>query len=77
MTAKTNRQKGQEFQRWVKGYLEKLDYVVFNMPLTGRMMYVKGKKFFVSQKNDIFGCDLVARKKNQILCKIDLNKDVI
>ncbi|HDQ03504.1 MAG TPA: hypothetical protein ENN23_02895 [Deltaproteobacteria bacterium] len=63
MTAKTNRQKGQEFQRWVKTYLEKLDYVVFNMPLTGRMT----KGFYVSQKNDIFGCDLVARKKNQTL----------
>jgi hypothetical protein len=72
MTTKTNRQKGQEFQRWAKAYLEKLGYVVFNMPLSGRMVYMKDKKgklvkIFVSQSNDIFGCDLVARKNNQVL----------
>lgn len=63
---KTAREKGQEFQRWIKKYLEGKGYIVHNMGLTGRMLYIKGKKVYVSQKNDIFGCDLVAIKDELI-----------
>jgi len=63
----TLREKGQQFQRWIKKHLEDKGYIVHNMGLTGHMLYIKGKKVYVSQKNDIFGCDLVARKGMEIL----------
>ena len=41
------------------------------------MIFKGGKKFFVSQRNDIFGCDLICKKMNKTLwiqCTMDGHK---
>jgi len=60
----TKRQKGLEFQRWIKKWLEEKDWTVHNQTPMGKMIFVKGKKIFISQRNDIFGCDLICKKPN-------------
>lgn len=60
--AKNKRAKGLEFQRWIKKWLEEKDWIVHNQVPVGKLIVVKGKKIFISQRNDIFGCDLIARK---------------
>ena len=64
MAKRTDRERGMEFQRWVKRWLEQRGWDVVNVPPRGIMIQDKRTKArkFVSLRNDIFGCDLVARK---------------
>ena len=43
----TKREKGLEFQRWIKKWLEERDWIIHN------------------QRNDIYGCDLIAKKSDR------------
>lgn len=67
----TKREKGLEFQRWVAKYLEERKFIVRNFPMSGKFVYIKDektgkpKRVYVSTKNDVFGCDLVARKESE------------
>lgn len=58
----SKREKGLAFQRWIKKFLEGRDWIVHNQTPTGRMIKIKGKTIYVSQKNDIMGSDLIARQ---------------
>lgn len=64
---KSKRQTGLEFQNWIKKWLEERGWIVHNQTPVGKMIFIKGKKIFVSQRNDIFGCDLIARKEKRLL----------
>lgn len=57
MPGKSNRQKGNEFQREIKVYLTKEGWVVHNQTPGGRY----------NLNRDIFGCDLIAKKMNKTL----------
>lgn len=61
----STRATGLAFQRWIRDWLIERDYTAHNLPPCGKMIFSKGKKFYVSTKNDIFGCDLIAKKSNQ------------
>lgn len=63
----TKREKGNAFQRWVKDWLEERGWLIRNFPMTSRMIKIKGKMIFVKQNNDVFGCDLIARKDRRCL----------
>lgn len=58
----TKREKGNEFQRWIKDWLEERGWAVYNQAPCGKMIKIKGRKIFISQRNDIFGCDIIARR---------------
>lgn len=63
---KSKRQSGLDFQRWIKAWLEERNWLVHNQVPIGRMIVVKGKKIFISQRNDLFGCfDLICKKENR------------
>lgn len=65
----TKRRKGADFQRWIEAYLKERGFIVRNFPMTGKMIKYKDKEtgewkqLYKSLENDVFGCDLVARKK--------------
>jgi len=67
MKQKSKRQKGLEFQRWIKAWLEEKGWLIHNQTPAGRMIVIKGKKIFISQRNDIWGTDLLCRKKYRML----------
>ena len=57
MPGKSNRQKGNEFQREIMIYLIKEGWTVHNQTPGGRY----------NKNRDIFGCDLIAKKMNKTL----------
>jgi len=57
MPGKSNRQKGNEFQREIKVYLTREGWAVHNQTPGGRY----------NLNRDIFGCDLIAKKMNKTL----------
>jgi len=59
---KSTRASGLAFQRWIKKWLEEREYQVHNFTPKGKLLFIKGKKVYVSVKNDVFGCDLIAKK---------------
>jgi hypothetical protein len=62
---KSTRQKGQEFQRWAKKWLEERGWTIHNQGLNHRRIVDPKTKeiIYVSQAQDIFGCvDLIAKK---------------
>lgn len=63
----TKREKGLAFQRWIKTWLDERGWTVRNMTPCGKMIYIKGKKQYVSRNNDVFGCDLICRKGRLVL----------
>lgn len=67
--AKTKREKGLEFQRWIKAWLEGKGWIVRNFPPTAKTIYNKKKKkiVYISQKNDVWGADLIARKYKMLI----------
>jgi hypothetical protein len=64
MKKKTTREQGLEFQRWIRNWLRNRGWDVVNIPPRGIMIKDKktGEMRYVSLHNDIFGCDLIARK---------------
>lgn len=62
---KSTRASGLAFQRWIKKWLEEKEYQVHNLIPKGKLLFIKGKKVYVSMKNDVFGCDLIAKKRDQ------------
>lgn len=61
------RQKGQDFQRWVKKILEDWGWIVHNQGLNHRQIFDRKthELIYVSASQDIFGCiDLCAKKKD-------------
>ena len=57
----TTRQKGNAFQDWCKVWLEEQGYSVHNQKTVARQFKKAGRTFWVSQRNDIFGCiDIIA-----------------
>jgi hypothetical protein len=58
----TARKKGTDFQRWVRDWIQERypDAAIHNQPLASKMIMSKGRKIWVSQRNDIFGAiDLI------------------
>jgi len=79
MKQKSTRQSGLAFQRWCKAWLESKGWLVHNQTPAGRMIVIKGKKIFISQRNDIFGCfDLIAKKsdKKTLWIQVTLHKSL-
>lgn len=61
---KTKREKGLEFQRWIRKWLIDHGWECVNIPPRGILIKDKktGQMRYISLHNDIFGCDLIARK---------------
>jgi len=59
---KSKRQKGNDFQIYIKNWLEKKGWLVRNFPTIIKPLKIKGKLIFVSQNQDFWGADLVCRK---------------
>jgi len=72
---KSKRASGLAFQRWIKAWLEEKGWFVHNQTPAGRMIVIKGKKIFISQRNDIFGCDLICLKEERKLLFIQATLD--
>ena len=63
---KTRRQSGLEFQRWIKAWLEEKNWLVHNQIPVGKIIKIKNKPIYISQRNDLFGAfDLVAKKPDK------------
>ena len=59
----TKREKGLAFQRWIKKWMEGRGWTVHNQVPMGTAIKVRDNRtIFVSQRNDIFGADLIARQ---------------
>ena len=70
------RQKGNAFQDWCKVWLEEAGYTVHNQKTVARQFKKAGGSFWVSQRNDIFGCiDVIAMRKDEkplyVQCTMD------
>jgi len=62
------RQKGQDFQRWVKKILEDWGWIVHNQGLNHRQIFDRKthELIYVSASQDIFGAiDLIGKKKDR------------
>jgi len=70
---KSKREKGNDFQRWIRDYLQKKGWIVRNFPTEMRPLKIKDKKtgelkdIFVPRNNDVFGADLIAIKELRIM----------
>lgn len=67
---KSLREKGNDFQRWIRDWLRDRSWTVHNWPMISRSpITIPDKKnprikklIWLPQDNDVFGCDLVAMK---------------
>ncbi|MCK5127950.1 MAG: hypothetical protein KAR42_16955 [candidate division Zixibacteria bacterium] len=66
---KSTREKGNDFQRWIRDWLLDRSWTVRNFPMNSRPMNLpdpdrpgRMKLVWLPQDNDVFGCDLVAMK---------------
>lgn len=71
---KTKRQKGNDYQIWVRDWLLSCGWMVRNFPMLTNAIMIQDKEYpykkrlvWVPKDNDVFGCDLVARKNGKIL----------
>lgn len=70
---KSKRKKGNDFQVWIRDYLIGIGWIVQNFPTRMRPRRIKDKKtneiieIYAPEKNDVWGCDLLARKGMKIL----------
>jgi len=71
---KSLREKGNAYQRWIRDWLQDRDWTVRNFPMTSRPILIPDEKrpgekkmVWLPQNNDVFGCDLIARKGLLIL----------
>jgi len=71
---KSLREKGNAYQRWIRDWLQERGWTVRNFPMTSRPIMVPDEKhpgqkkmIWLPQNNDVFGCDLIARKGGLIL----------
>jgi hypothetical protein len=75
---KSTRQKGQDFQRWVKKILEDWGWTVHNQGLNHRQIFDRKthELIYVSQSQDIFGCiDLICKKPEHKTLWIQATED--
>jgi len=67
---KSLREKGNDFQRWIRDWLRDRGWIVHNWPMISRPPIEipdprnprRKKLIWLKQDNDVFGCDLVAKK---------------
>jgi hypothetical protein len=61
------RTKGNAFQRWCRDWLASQGYTVHNQGIAAKMIKDKATEEYVwvSMRNDIFGCDLIAIKSGE------------
>ena len=71
---KSLREKGNDFQVWIRNWLRDRGWIVRNFPMTSRKITIPDpkrpgwmKEIWLPQDNDVFGCDLIARKGIEIL----------
>ncbi len=71
---KTTRQKGNDYQVWIRDWLQARDWTVHNFPMSMRPLFIpddknpgQTKMIWKPQENDVFGCDLIARKETALL----------
>lgn len=70
MKKKSSREKGNDFQRWIRDWLRDRSWTVHNFPMISRPPIEvsdpkkpgRKKLIWLSQDNDVFGCDLIAMK---------------
>lgn len=63
---KSTRQKGSQFQNWCATWLEEQGYSVHNQKTVAKPIKTqKHGLIWVSQRNDIFACDLIAIKSGE------------
>ena len=75
MKKKSPREKGNDFQRWIRDWLRDRSWTVHNFPMISRPPIEipdpknprRKKLIWLPQDNDVFGCDLIARKGGQII----------
>lgn len=65
----SKREKGNKFQLWIRDYLREREWIVRNFPMLTNALMLPDKKrpgekklIWLPKDNDVFGCDLVARK---------------
>lgn len=66
---KSLRQKGNDFQIWIRDWLRDRGWIVRNFPMSSKPILIPDKKnpkvkklVWLHQDNDVFGCDLIAMK---------------
>jgi hypothetical protein len=59
----TTRSAGNANQRWVADWLTERGWTVANFPVRNRPLFKKGKIIYVRLNQDVWGADLMARKK--------------
>ena len=60
------RASGAAFQRWIKDFLIEKGWDVHNQTSSVKMVFIKGKKTYVSHRNDILGAiDLLCKKADR------------
>lgn len=71
---KSSREKGNAYQRWIRDWLQERGWTVRNFPMTSKPLLLPDKKnpaikklIWLPQNNDVFGCDLIARKEPLLL----------
>lgn len=73
MKTKSKREKGNDFQRWIRDWLQKKGWIVRNFPTEMRPIKIIDKKtkklkdIYVARKNDVFGADLIVKKNSRIM----------
>jgi len=64
----STRQKGNQFQDRIQGWLKKRKWIVHNQKSVSSQIPIKGKMIWISKRQDIFGCfDLIAKKNGETL----------
>lgn len=60
---KSTRQSGNQFQNWCAAWLEEQGYSVHNQKTVAKLIRTqKHGLIWISQRNDIFGCDIIAMR---------------
>lgn len=63
---KSTRQKGNQFQDWCASWLRDQGYDVYNQKTVAKLIKTqKHGLIWISQRNDIFGIDILAMKANE------------
>ena len=67
--------KGQYLEQLAQRMLEAEGYCVYRVQQSTKAKKINGKLIFYSNKQDVFGCDLIAIKKDSLLRFIQVTAD--
>lgn len=63
----SKRRKGNDFQRWIKSWLELRGWTVRNFPVSVRPIMTPKGLVYAGAKVDVWGADLCARKPHRLI----------